>query len=452
MLLQDVYYRGAEDMPFLPTDVFSPEMFVPSIVAEKTETGFRLMRETAGAAGCFVIPGEFGACYEIKFSPVAGVVMALTTDRDPRSLEPGEEITCQPETCQYDADPNSERNYPGSFMFVCRKQPEYLVVCVSGAPVPIYVGKRFMLCAEDTSGPWFYPAPVGSIADPDGTFGNYEWSAAQVIENLYEPYRKKYPEYISRTHIGKDESGCYDMYGYVYAPPAWKTTMFLTSGIHGNEESAYFSLAKLMQLICDADAESPLLYMLRCHVRFVVVPVVNVWGTSQRHCGTEEVPRVRIRCNSTNTDLNRDFGETTQQESKNVLEFFRSYVDEIDIAMDFHNSKAKNVPMWYNFINHCVNSQVNYKTTNHMYHRLMELGLCEKMPNISKLPGSYWKKSVYIEGRLWNEFQVPTITVEHVINDDFPPLTSSEGVTLGVETYGNFLIQNALFFIQHNQQ
>jgi len=35
-----------------------------------------------------------------------------------------------------------------------------------------------------------------------------------------------------------------------------------------------------------------------------------------------------------------------------------------------------------------------------------------------------------------------------VINSTFPHRFSEEGFTLAVETYGNFLIQNALFFIQ----
>ena len=83
-----------------------------------------------------------------------------------------------------------------------------------------------------------------------------------------------------------------------------------------------------------------------------------------------------------------------------------------------------------------------------MYHRLKEMGLCEEMPNINKLPGRYHKSSVYLEGRIWNEFGIPTITVEHVVNSKFPHRNSTEGLTLGVETYGNFLLQNALFFIQ----
>ena len=416
-------YRQEEDAPFLPKDIFSPEMFVEKI-------------------GAFVLQGEFGKCYEVKFTPEAGVMAAMFVSQDPRLWAEGETVEGTKVDCDFDTQ--------DSFMYVCRNTPEYLVIRISGKPAPISIFERTILQKEDTTGPWFIPQPAGSITAPDGTFGNYQWTAQQVVDNLYEPFRAKYPDRITRTHLGKDQSGSYDMYGYIFAPKQYKTTLFLTGGVHANEESAYYSLAKLMQLICDATPEDTLFYTLRENVRFIVIPIVNVWGVSQNHDRTREEIWKRIRRNSENVDLNRDFGEVTQQETKNVLNFFRKYADQVDMAMDFHNSKKEGCSLWYNFINHAVNSQANYKTTNHMYHRLMELGLCEEMPYMEKIPGRYFKSSMYLEGRLWNEFHVPTITVEHVINSTFPGMYSNAGLTLGVETYGNFLVQNALFFIEKN--
>lgn len=71
--------------------------------------------------------------------------------------------------------------------------------------------------------------------------------------------------------------------------------------------------------------------------------------------------------------------------------------------------------------------------------------------DLRKIPDSYVKGSQYLEGRIWNEFGVPTITVEYVTTaaSDFPDGKSSEGVTLAVETQMNFIIQNALFFLQN---
>ena len=432
-------YRFDEDGPFLPKEIFSEDLYCTGFVPEETEETISATC-IPGEGGAYVLPGAFAKCYEVKFTPEAKVITAMYTTRDPRTLAEGETLEGTKVKCEFDSQ--------NRFMYVCRSEDEYLLVFVSEKAAPISIGQRTILQETDTAGDWFIPEPVGSITDPDGTFGNYHWTAQQVMDNLYEPYRAKYPAYISRTHLGKDQTGQYDMYGYVYTPEHYKATFFLTGGVHGNEESAYFSLAKLMQLISDAGEEDALLHTVRQNVRFVVVPVVNVWGVSNSYDKTEKEERKRLRRNGEDVDLNRDFGEATQQETKNVLAFFRQFADTIDFAVDFHNSGMENCSLWYNFINNAVNSQVNYKVTNHMYHRLMELGLCEKVPNIAKIPGGYYKASKYLEGRIWNEFDVPTITVEHVINSTFPQRFSEQCLTLGVETYGNFIIQNALFYIQ----
>ena len=432
-------YHFEEDLPFLPKEIFSDTMFCPDLVPLATEENLSV-KCVPGEGGAFVLPGEFGKCYEVTFCKDANVITAISVSRDPRLLSEGETVEGSKMKCDFDSQ--------NAFMFVCRNTPEFLVIFVSKKATPLSIRQRTILQETDTVNEWFVPSPMGSLADPDGTFANYRWSSWQVIENLYEPYRVKYPNYISRTHLGKDQTGEYDMYGYVYTPETYKTTFFLTGGVHPNEEAGYYSLAKLMQLISDATEETDPFYILRQNVRFVVIPVVNVWGVSQEHNLSDKEAYKRIRYNSENVDLNRDFGDVTQQETKNVLAFFRQYADSTEFAMDFHNSGKENCSLWYNFINNTVNSQVNYKVTNHMYHRLMKIGLCEKVPNIEKIPGSYYKASMYLEGRIWNEFDVPTITVEHVINSTFPDRFSEDGFTLAVETYGNFLIQNALFFIQ----
>ena len=432
-------YRIEEDKPFLPKDIFDENLYWPGLVPVETEETLSV-KCVPGMGGAYVLPGEFAKCYEVKFTKASNVIAAMHVSQDPRLLAENETI----EGVKMDRDVDNK----DGFMYVCRSQSNFLVICVSEKGAPIYMGERTILKETDTDGDWFIPACAGSLSDPDGTFGNYRWTAKQVIDMLYEPYRAKYPEYITRTHLGKDQTGQYDMYGYVYTPEQYKTTFFLTGGVHANEESAYYSLAKLMQLISDSTEEDDVFYMLRQNIRFVVVPLVNVWGVSQDHDRAKVEERKRIRCNGENVDLNRDFGDVTQQETKNVLEFFRQFAGTVEFAMDFHNSNKENCSLWYNFINYAVNSQVNYKVTNHMYHRLMELGLCDKVPYIEKIPGRYFKASKYLEGRIWNEFGVPTITVEHVTNSTFPERFSEEGFTLGVETYGNFLIQNALFFLQ----
>ena len=272
-------YYIEEDGPFLPKDIFSEDMYcaglapvitvkaittvttVKTLAAETTETTetTEATEETVavkcvpGAGGAYVLQGEFGKCYEVKFPKE--VVTAMSVPQDPRLLAEGETVEGVKMDCDFDAQDR--------FMYVCRSEQEFLVICVSEKAGPVYIGERTILQDTDTAGDWFVPAPVGSLTDPDGTFGNYQWTAQQVLDNLYEPYRAKYPDYITRTCLGKDQSGQYDMYGYVFAPETYKTTFFLTGGVHSNEESAYFSLAKLMQLISDATEEDALFSFTR---------------------------------------------------------------------------------------------------------------------------------------------------------------------------------------------
>jgi len=435
-------YRSEEDTPFLPKDIFSEELFIPGIIPGEVDSrSFEVTDRTD--AGAYVVPGEYGKNYEVKIPAGASRICAAVLSVDPRTVAVGEKIWFFEESVLCDKEGVTDAV---SFMYNCRKDGEYLLL-YADASEPVYIGQRSMLEKKDTQDTWFVPEEVGSIG-VDCTFGNFMWTSEEVINNLYEPVRERYPDYITRTVIGKDQSGQYDMYGYVYAPENYETTMFLSGGMHANEETGYYALAKLMQLIADAKPEDQQLYTLRQKVRFIVVPIINVWGVSQSHDGTGGVTIARIRKNSTDTDLNRDFGDLSQQESKNVVAFFEQYVEDIRIAMDFHTAKTKGIAMWFNFINYADNAVVNYKTMNHMYHRYMELGLAQEKTDLAHVPGSYVKADKYIEGRLWNEYGVPTITVEYVVNEIFPNKFSSEAVTLAVETYGNFIIQNALFFLQ----
>lgn len=433
-------YNSAGDAPFLPKDIYRQELFVPGIVAGDPECGWMEFTDRTDV-GAVILKGEYGKCYEVKVPQSATRVCAARLTADPR--EAGDKIYCNGDKILYD---KADLTEGAAFMYVCRRTEEYLIICTDTTD-PIYIGERTILAKEDTKDTWYVPSEVGSIGW-DCTWGDFTWTSEDVINNLYEPIREKYPDYITRTVIGKDQSGQYDMYGYIYAPEHYETTIFLTGGMHADEESAYFALAKMMQMIADATSEDQQLYTLRHKVRFVVVPIINVWGVSQSHTG-KGIAHSQIRKNSTGTDLNRDFGELTQQESKNVIAFFEQYADEVRVAMDFHNADRNDLSLWFNFINYSENSVVNYKTTNHIYHRYMELGYAHEITDMTHLPGSYTKSDKYIEGRLWNSYGVPTITVEYVTDGLLPQNYSSEAMTAAVETFINFVIQNALFFIEN---
>lgn len=437
-----IRYDSTEDGAFLPKDIFKADLFVPGLAPAEADN-FCLEKTDKTDVGVFAVKGEYGKCYEVKIPAGATQVSAARLTYDPKLIEAGKPVRFSDDVTIYHS---TEVKGAVSFMYTCRKPEEYLVI-YTGSADPFYIGERNILAEEDTKGPWFTPQPAGSLA-VDYTWGDYRWTSEEVINNLYEPVRQRYADYITRTVIGKDQTGQFDMYGYIYEPENYEITVFLTGGMHGNEETGYFALAKMMQLIADATPEDPLLYTMRQKVRFVVVPIINVWAVSQNHDGMGGVSRDRIRYNGEKVDLNRDFGDLSQKESQNVIAFLEQYAKDAVIAMDFHTAKTAGIAMWFNFINFSDNAVANYKTTNHMYHRYMEKGLSLKQTDLAKVPGSYVKSDKYIEGRIWNSYGIPTITVEYVVNEIFPNKNSSEAVTLAVETYGNFIIQNALFFLQ----
>ena len=427
-------YYGDEDAAFLPKDIFTQELYVTGFATGEAKCGYveRTDREDTGA---FVLKGEYGKCYEIKVPAGTQRVLALKLMADPALAAVGNKLHYTDEAL---CDKNAVTEET-SFMYTCRKENEYLLICTNSND-PIYIGERSIIEAADVANDrWWKPAePVGSIGN-DCTYGNFMWTADMVLESLYEPVRQRHPGYITREVIGKDQSGKYDMYAYIYTPENYETTMFLNGGTHGDEQTAYFALAKVMELIADAKPEDNLLYTLRHKVRFVVVPILNVWSASETH----------VRTNSVDQDLNRDFGNLTQQESKNLIALLEKYADETRILMDFHIAASSKVSVYFNFINFTDNAVANYKATNHMYHRYRELGYGLGVTDLSKVPGSYTKSDKYLEGRVWNSYGIPTITVEYVTSTGigFPAASSSEAMTAAVETQMNFIIQNALYFL-----
>lgn len=428
-------YYSAEDAAFLPKDIFSEEMFAPGIVTGNAECGwFEVTKQTD--VGAYVLKGEYGKCYELKFPAGTQRAFAIKLKYDPRDKAVGEKVYYWADDTIIDkADLTEETGR----MYTCRKENEYLLICTNSKD-PVYIGERTIIAEADVTGDgWYIPETVGSIAGGEGSLGYVNWTYQQVLDNLYEPVRQRYPSYITREVIGKDQSGKYDIYGYVYTPKDYEITMFLNGGTHADEQTAFFALAKVMQLIADAQPEDNLLYTLRHKVRFVVIPVLNVWGVTESHG----------RPNSTGQDLNRDFADLTQQESKSLISFFEKYAEDTKIMMDFHIAAGSKVAVYFNFINYSANAVANYKATNHMYHRYKELGYGTNITDLSKVPGSYIKSDKYLEGRIWNSYGVPTITVEYVTSNGigFPGATTSEAMTAAVETQMNFIIQNALYFL-----
>lgn len=146
---------------------------------------------------------------------------------------------------------------------------------------------------------WNPPVQPAARTEIAGYFADgFNWTAQQYIDNLWEPLRQSNTGYITRTSLGKDQSGTYDVWKYVFAPPSYEKTMIIGAGIHGGETTAMMAVYRTLYHMVNNWRDYPQLSYLRHKVRLIVLPIQNPWGMSQQP---------RTRQNSTGVDLNRNF-------------------------------------------------------------------------------------------------------------------------------------------------
>ena len=462
-MIYNAVKKGKEEKPqallsdaFVKKDIYSDSLYHTGITVGKGEQVYIEAKDPEKTAEhSIVLPVEYGKCYEFRFSSELKRLKLVAANTDPLALSVGE--TMEAVEIRYAYGAPKEEDLAG-LLYIPQKSREYVVIYTGeGENTPITILEQTVLAEKDTAGPWYTPDGVSDFLGNEGSFADYRWSSDEVYENLYEPLRKKYPSYITREHIGKDQSGAYDMYCYVFAPEGYEQTVFLSAGMHANEEDAYFALAYFMGEVANADKANAQLYYLKTKVRFVVIPLINVFGVNQTHNVSK--PNWSIRYNSTETDLNRDFGDQTQEETKNVCAVLEKYGESISFGIDFHTTPNDNgSDLFFNFNIGVENTAINFQTVNHIYHRMKAEGMIAKdrpllVPSssafgtLAAMDGKY-SASRTLQSYLWNEHQISPITVEYMnfTSGKSPAKGSAEGLSMAVEIFGNFIIQNALCF------
>lgn len=176
-----------------------------------------------------------------------------------------------------------------------------------------------------------------------------------TVESFYSAYDQlvsDYPDYVSKTVLGKDQTNTYDICEYHFRPetlgyynqnfPATETKnevelpLFLMQGcIHGDEQMASWVLLNLMQKICNSWAMHPTLTFYRWNVEFRVIPIVNPWGFANNK-----------RQNQKNYDLNRYFNQSDSWLESNCKEtlidktWIHTYADSAYAFIDCHTAWA----------------------------------------------------------------------------------------------------------------
>ena len=274
------------------------------------------------------------------------------------------------------------------------------------------------------------------------SFGNIEWTYPEFIESIYEPLRRKYPDYISRRSLGYDTSGEYEMWAYEFTPRNYKKTVYLQSGVHVIETDAYFGLARLLTLI--AEGKDARLAYIRENIRLLVVPVVSVWGISKRGSYEEimDGDRWRFPHNAARVNANRDFADCKAEETKNIIRYIEGYKKEIDFAIDCHSTTdvvlgvyllpyANGMPLPLERKLCAINDALYEKHPTTVKRAFMGKEENYPVPNL---------KNTYNYG-IYERFGILGITTEHndYIYDD--RLGTRLTMTLAVELMGNHLLQ-----------
>lgn len=287
--------------------------------------------------------------------------------------------------------------------------------------------------------PWL-PKRQPDILGNSESFGNIEWTADEIFENVYDKLQKKYPDYISKKFLGFDSSGKYKMFAYEFVPENFTKTVYIQSGVHCLETEGYFGLARLLTLIVAGEGR---LKALRDHVRFLVVPCVSVYGISIK--GSRENimsdKKYEIPNNVLSLNPNRDFYNQELRETENIKKYVAERAPEIDFAFDFHTTTMSQWNAYLlpypNDLREDVRERLVY--VNRMLYELNRPSCPMGFMGPEKDYPTGCMKGTFTGG-LWEIYAIPGATLEHSDYIFSDSLGTSEAMTRAVELYGNHLL------------
>jgi Zinc carboxypeptidase len=146
---------------------------------------------------------------------------------------------------------------------------------------------------------WIPPEQPPARKDLEGWFADgFNMKPDDYINNYFEPIRLAHPEYITRTLLGKDTSGTYDIWRYELTPKDYSKTIIISSVLHGGEVMGMLSMIRFLYYLTEEYEKYPAIAYIRENVRIIYIPIVNPWGLAQQP---------RVRHNSNGVDINRNF-------------------------------------------------------------------------------------------------------------------------------------------------
>jgi hypothetical protein len=284
--------------------------------------------------------------------------------------------------------------------------------------------------------------------------GDISWTADQIIENIYEPLRVAFPDYVTRENIGKDASGKYNMWCYIFGHEYYDKTVYIQGGVHSAETEGYWAVARFCQLLCNDHEKYKEIEKLYQTTRFVVVPIVNVWGVSEKPQYIEGSYGYNSNTwwastNSNEVNLNRDGENKSQQETINIHNNFNKYLDNLVLAIDSHTTTMKS---WGDYLFICEGTDKEItpmlRTNNYLLHKNVKdrdtnnvfMGLSKDYPIGYPNTTSYGINGSFIQ--YFNSKGVKSLTTEYSDYVFDYTIGTDISITRATENLVNQIIQN----------
>src|SRR5699024_1051699 len=196
-----------------------------------------------------------------------------------------------------------------------------------------------------------------SDIDYDISYQRNKTSYADFVSK-WDALIKSDSSYFSKTVMGKDESGTYDVIKVSASPdrvlgskkPLIKI-IFIT-GIHGGEKSSMFSVYYLFKSISEKWKENEALEYLRWNVHFEFIICASPWGFDNGS-GRHNVNGVDINRNFEeawveSTEGDKDYGGTepfSEAETRHIKELIDNNKDAVYYG-DYHNHYSQDQHHW----------------------------------------------------------------------------------------------------------
>lgn len=251
--------------------------------------------------------------------------------------------------------------------------------------------------------------------------------------------------YSKKELLGKDQTGTYDIYKYVFEPKNYEKTIIITSNVHGWEVKGQKILYRFMHhVVNDCNKYSQLNY-IRNKVRIIIIPIANPWGL---YNNTRENGRgVDINRNfnynwSKNTSPEKGSSPLSEKETQYINNTIIEYSDITTVGViDIHNTNAytpeANEAHYYASVPMDGNGKRNF--LNELMEQVKPKGF-----NVTKIFNNSDLPSISNQAGIYNKLNA--FTIEWSPNGIYGiPDNTKEDVREALKFIGNAILKTATF-------